>query len=88
MNHFKLSTAKNEDGELIGPNEVYMHLSEVTENGVLGELMHDAFEIEMLRGRCEPDIEDGNHYWFELSNEKMALLRQALMLAFFSPAAN
>jgi hypothetical protein len=87
MNHFKLHTTKNDEGEIIGPNEVHMHLSEFSENHALGEQMRAAFEIEMLQGRQEPDAQGGTHYYFELSDEKMTLLRQWLMLAFFQPSA-
>jgi hypothetical protein len=88
MNHFKLHTTKNEEGQPVGPNEVYMHLSEFSEASNLGEQMRTAFEIEMMQGRQEPDAQGGTHYWFELSDEKMTMLRQWLMLAYFSPDAN
>lgn len=87
MNHFKLKTPKNAEGEVIGPNEVYMHLSEFSEQNTLGKQMRAAFEIEMLQGRKESDAQGGTHYYFELNDEKMTLLRQWLILIFFEPSA-
>jgi hypothetical protein len=87
VNHFLITTPLDEHRQPTGANPVEMTLSAVAnEPGSWGETFRAAFEVEILRGFWFTHDDGSTTYCFELDNEKAAILRQALTLAFFSPA--
>ena len=89
MNDFKLRKRLNDKRQPEGPHPVKMVLSASADGADgIGGLFRTAYEIEIMQGSRKVLPSGRVRYRFELDNEKIVQLEQALTLAFFQPDSN